>query len=925
MDTGHRTGLGLVSLILAVLAALVVQPRPSVAARQPAQLGVHPPGPRAGLHLSPCHASAAVKCIGRVSVLRRTVELTQGEMTQISLKSSHRPLDAQAKTMVLSFRRSLGAIRSIRAGTVLVFPISSVTPRGMIRRVLSVHRERIAVGQVRTTVVTVPAALSDALGPQDITFYQPHIAHAPYYVSDKEVGSINENFDVGAGVTASASVNVDVKNVFLKIPSNHKSMFFSAEPTETATLGLQFGKGQGSAIEPPALPVGSFAFVVAGIPIVLSADIEASLSYNAQASIGASVVQSAEGSFCVQYSNKKWTSKIGRECEFQTNNTDYAGSSFTNDVHVDPPALSTSGDFDVKVGPHVSLTIGGAVGPEVGLEAEGVFHADTQGWSFHRQLSLPAELRATIVGHKFKLWSGTLKTFNIGQDESGSFAQPPTATPQPTTTTVPPVNVVPGGTWISPAANQSLQGTVNFSAHAYPTHPGDPAIDHVNFTVGWPATAPTTWEIACTAYPPSSGDVFSCSRDLSQLGVPSGPLLISFDVYDQANNYNLSPNGERTIDYEEPCGQTLGQHCTAVWTNRSQYTIGDSIQVCYSVPFAAHIRLTDIEADGTPQTWEGDDDGTGGCLVGTVTPPTGTEHFRIDVYQGTAVYQSAETSFQVLPAVTHPVTSSYEAESPSNGIDGAARVLGCTSCSNGARVGWIGNFPTLGWGTLSFTNVMVSQTATSPVTIYYVNGDSSDRYVCVEPNPAVATVAFGGTVPTFVMYGPCDPTAPSSAISVTFPSTGSWDTVGSVTVNVPLRAGANSLLFYNAAGSGPDIDRIVVQGSGGSSGGGGTPSCGTTRGQQCTAIWTDSSQYYVGSQITICYSVSHAGPFQIVDYPPGQSSQVIIRNVDDGTGDCFAATATTPTGTERVEIDELDSSGNVTERAQTSFQVYQTT
>jgi len=48
---------------------------------------------------------------------------------------------------------------------------------------------------------------------------------------------------------------------------------------------------------------------------------------------------------------------------------------------------------------------------------------------------------------------------------------------------------------------------------------------------------------------PASNDVFSCNTDLSLLSAIAGPIRVSFDVYDQASNANLAPNGEHTIIY----------------------------------------------------------------------------------------------------------------------------------------------------------------------------------------------------------------------------------------------------------------------------------------------------------------------------------------------------------------------------------------
>ena len=110
-------------------------------------------------------------------------------------------------------------------------------------------------------------------------------------------------------------------------------------------------------------------------------------------------------------------------------------------------------------------------------------------------------------------------------------------------------HIKPGGEWISPLNGQVVGKVVHFAAYAYPTHPNEPLIDHVNFTASWPGIDPRKWKIACTATPPAPNDVFSCNADLSLLGVITGPLRISFDVYDNAGDANLAPNGEHAITY----------------------------------------------------------------------------------------------------------------------------------------------------------------------------------------------------------------------------------------------------------------------------------------------------------------------------------------------------------------------------------------
>lgn len=87
---------------------------------------------------------------------------------------------------------------------------------------------------------------------------------------------------------------------------------------------------------------------------------------------------------------------------------------------------------------------------------------------------------------------------------------------------------------------------LHFAAYAYPTHPGDPAIDHVNFTIGWHGY----WQVACVAYQPARGSLYSGEVDLRQLDLPLDKfdkLQVSFDVYNREGHVNFAPHGVRTI------------------------------------------------------------------------------------------------------------------------------------------------------------------------------------------------------------------------------------------------------------------------------------------------------------------------------------------------------------------------------------------
>ena len=90
---------------------------------------------------------------------------------------------------------------------------------------------------------------------------------------------------------------------------------------------------------------------------------------------------------------------------------------------------------------------------------------------------------------------------------------------------------------------------------------------------------------------------------------------------------------------------------TRIWTDRPEYRVGDTIEICYSVPAPGPIAITDILPGRRTQVLVfGVDDGRGGCLRGTVTPPTGVEHLRLDLFSADfQVIATVETSFTVLP------------------------------------------------------------------------------------------------------------------------------------------------------------------------------------------------------------------------------------------------------------------------------------
>ncbi|WP_207915430.1 hypothetical protein [Micromonospora sp. 15K316] len=134
--------------------------------------------------------------------------------------------------------------------------------------------------------------------------------------------------------------------------------------------------------------------------------------------------------------------------------------------------------------------------------------------------------------------------------------------------------------------------------------------------------------------------------------------------------------------------------------------------------------------------------------------------------------------FTLRPGGAELVTTSYEAEATTNTLSGNASVAGCAACSGGQKVGnlYLG-------GKVQINGVTVRKAGIYTINVAYVSGDR--RSVTVHSNDGNGT-------------------------SLTFPSTGDWGTVETVSVQLALRAGANTVTFDSADWYAPDIDRIDV-------------------------------------------------------------------------------------------------------------------
>jgi chitodextrinase len=122
---------------------------------------------------------------------------------------------------------------------------------------------------------------------------------------------------------------------------------------------------------------------------------------------------------------------------------------------------------------------------------------------------------------------------------------------------------------------------------------------------------------------------------------------------------------------------------------------------------------------------------------------------------------------------------SYEAEAAGNTLTGGAAVSSCSGCSGGSKVGYIGN-----GATLRVNGVDGGAGGAKTITVHYASAAARSF-----------TIAANGGTP----------------VTVNAPSTGDWNTVGTVTATLTLNAGAgNAITIANPSGGAPDIDRVVV-------------------------------------------------------------------------------------------------------------------
>ena len=234
---------------------------------------------------------------------------------------------------------------------------------------------------------------------------------------------------------------------------------------------------------------------------------------------------------------------------------------------------------------------------------------------------------------------------------------------------------------------------------------------------------------------------------------------------------------EGVILFESPSGNIQLE-----WDNNNGDYINSVTPPNGTIPESLPVWL-ELIRNGSSYTGYYSFDGSNWLAVGTATIPgqattqdTGmfvTSHATGS--PGQAVFNGFNVSAS---AATPPLATSYEAESPANTLAGGAVLQSCSTCSDGEKVGFVGE-----GGTLTFNNISVPAAGTYQVTIVYCSGD---------PRPALLSVNGGAPQP------------------LSFASTGSFSTTGTITVSLPLTAGNNTIELGDPNAFTPDFDRIIV-------------------------------------------------------------------------------------------------------------------
>jgi hypothetical protein len=235
---------------------------------------------------------------------------------------------------------------------------------------------------------------------------------------------------------------------------------------------------------------------------------------------------------------------------------------------------------------------------------------------------------------------------------------------------------------------------------------------------------------------------------------------------------------EGVILFESPSGGIQLE-----WTNDGGTFINSVTPANGAIPKTLPVWLR-LVRNGSTYTGYFSPDGKNWLRVGSASVPaqadTQDAGMFVTSHASGSPAQAVFKGFSAAAGANPPaLATSYEAEAPGNTIAGGAGVSSCSGCSGGRKVGFVGS-----GGTATINGISAPAAGTYWLTIYYADGSGRQAQLIVN----------GGAPQT-----------------LSFTPTADFNTVGAMTVSVPLAAGGgNTIEFANPAEFAPDFDRILV-------------------------------------------------------------------------------------------------------------------
>jgi hypothetical protein len=303
--------------------------------------------------------------------------------------------------------------------------------------------------------------------------------------------------------------------------------------------------------------------------------------------------------------------------------------------------------------------------------------------------------------------------------------------------------------------------------------PERPAVCTLNGTLGTPPPGGDTGTIATRIFRPGSPTVMCGVAPTWPGNIDTGPFIYNVHYITNSGGSPLCTTvtlhvvTEGTAVTNMQCSAFMAPFAAGDITNQARY-LGDSGVSSGNPPVDTTFQLT-VPASTTIA-----------LVVLNVNASPAGQGTLYQVMLNQDIFCQQATPSPTATGTPTPACASYEAESGT--LAGSAVVQSCPTCSGGSKVGYVGNNS----GTLQFNDVTANATGRYVVTIWYTNGDAV-RYALLSVNGSPGT-------------------------PVSFPSTGSFQTVGSIQRTITLNFGSNTLKFYNpiVGNWAPDFDRLGV-------------------------------------------------------------------------------------------------------------------